>query len=125
VKNAPTLWTLKRLVDYVNKGECLAETKTEGWVPARPLGYYSLSSRVKIAWKVFRGQADAVTWPTDRLKADLDCKWIDDGSDGYGKSWHCDACGKCVFYEQQEPTKCIKDTDATPYPGWRKKQITS
>lgn len=33
------------------------------WVPARPLGYPSLRQRLKAAWMVFTGRADAVVWP--------------------------------------------------------------
>lgn len=32
------------------------------WVPARPLGYDSLASRLKLAYMVFRGRADALVW---------------------------------------------------------------
>jgi|GEM_PF-5438269 len=33
------------------------------WVPARPLGFQSFGSRVKLAWMVFTGKADALIWP--------------------------------------------------------------
>jgi len=40
------------------------------------------------------------------------CKWINDGrSEGSHDSWHCGTCGKCVFYETDEPTECVKDND--------------
>jgi hypothetical protein len=32
-------------------------------MPARPLGYYSLRSRIRLAWMVFTGKADALVWP--------------------------------------------------------------
>ena len=32
------------------------------YVPARAIGYTDWYSRLKIAWKVFKGEADAVTW---------------------------------------------------------------
>jgi hypothetical protein len=32
------------------------------WVPARAYGYPSFCSRVKAAWLVFTGKADALTW---------------------------------------------------------------
>lgn len=32
------------------------------WVPARPEGYASFRSRVRAAWLVFTGKADALTW---------------------------------------------------------------
>lgn len=33
------------------------------WVPARPLGFASFTQRIKAAWLVFTGKADALTWP--------------------------------------------------------------
>jgi hypothetical protein len=35
------------------------------WVPARPLGLASIINRIKCAWLVFTGKADAVIWPED------------------------------------------------------------
>lgn len=35
----------------------------EGWVPARPLGFASFRSRLRAAWLVFTGRADALVWP--------------------------------------------------------------
>lgn len=61
-RNAPTLYTLGSLARTTNSG-----TQTvlpDGrWVPARPLGFYSLYNRARCAWLVFTGRADAVTWP--------------------------------------------------------------
>ena len=33
------------------------------WYPARPLGFFCIRRRFKIAWEVFVGRADAVKWP--------------------------------------------------------------
>ena len=33
------------------------------WVAARPLGFASWSHRIKAAWMVLTGKADAVKWP--------------------------------------------------------------
>jgi hypothetical protein len=33
------------------------------WVQCRPEGYSSFFYRVKAAWLVFTGKADALTWP--------------------------------------------------------------
>ena len=49
----------------------------------------------------------------------MDCSWVDDGFDGYGRSWHCDVCGKSVFYRAEAPVDCIKDSDAVVSPGWK------
>lgn len=32
------------------------------WGPARPLGYDGLLVRLRIAWRVFTGRYDAVSW---------------------------------------------------------------
>lgn len=32
------------------------------WVPARPVGYQSFTYRMKAAWLVFTGRADALIW---------------------------------------------------------------
>lgn len=68
MKNAPTVYTLTDLHDMCNSRNSLAgiEDKDTGmvlWVPARPLGFYSIGSRIKAAWLVFTGKADAVIWP--------------------------------------------------------------
>lgn len=63
MKKAPSLWKLKELHAYCHFG---IQTEVNGkWVPARPLGYYSLWSRLAKAWTVFVGKADAVVWPED------------------------------------------------------------
>lgn len=33
------------------------------WVPARPAGNPSFWSRIRCAWAVFTGRADALKWP--------------------------------------------------------------
>ena len=33
------------------------------WVPARPLHVSTLKDRLLIAWKVFKGEFDALEWP--------------------------------------------------------------
>lgn len=58
MKRAPTNWTIKSLVQHINDGPWVRETG----MPARPYGFYSLRSRIKLAWMVFTGRADALTW---------------------------------------------------------------
>lgn len=58
MKNAPNKWTIKGLIQHINEGPIIRETG----MPARPCGFYSLSSRIKLAWLVFTGRADALTW---------------------------------------------------------------
>ena len=55
------IWTLDDLVEH-----CLStQTLLDGgrWVPARPINCLSFTSRLKAAWSVFTGKADAVFWP--------------------------------------------------------------
>ena len=53
------IWTLKNLLQHCKE----VSTCIEGaYIPARPINYmYSL--RIKAAWLVLRGEADAVIWP--------------------------------------------------------------
>lgn len=61
---APSLYTLESLRDICNQPNVMAKTPTSnGYVPARCEGYYSLRNRIKLAWLVFTGKADAFTWP--------------------------------------------------------------
>ncbi|MBN22697.1 MAG: hypothetical protein CL678_15540 [Bdellovibrionaceae bacterium] len=56
----PGLYTLTGLRTM---NDCKTYCDGEGWVPARPLGYPSLRNRIRIAWMVFTGKADAIVWP--------------------------------------------------------------
>lgn len=60
---SPNVWGLKSLVDHCTSGGVSCQISTGAWVPARPLGFDSIGSRVKAAWLVFTGKADAVVWP--------------------------------------------------------------
>ena len=57
------MWTMKALM------ECASSTQTSingKWVPARPLSYCGLSGlrlRIRDAWAVLRGRAEAFVWP--------------------------------------------------------------
>ena len=62
MKKAPTLYKLKELREIIASPKVQAKTD-EGWVPARSIGYFSIRSRIRIAWMVFVGKADAFTWP--------------------------------------------------------------
>lgn len=53
------MWTLKGLVKSTQEVQANINGK---WVPARPL-VCCLKHRMKDAWEVFRGRADAVKWP--------------------------------------------------------------
>ena len=57
MKDAPNNWTIKNLIRHINEGPTIRETG----MPARPCGYPSLGSRIKLAWRVFTGRADPLT----------------------------------------------------------------
>lgn len=56
------IWTLKDLIRHTN--ECSAHIGDK-WVPSRPINWRDegLIERLRNAWKVFIGKADAFTWP--------------------------------------------------------------
>ena len=43
----------------------LPQTCVDGnkWLPARPLGLDTIPNRLRLAWMVLTGQADALVWP--------------------------------------------------------------
>ena len=64
MKNAPNIVRLSSLTG--KEAQEGAQACINGqWVPARPLGYYSFKNRLKCAWMVFTGRADALVWPED------------------------------------------------------------
>ena len=56
-------WTLKNLIETCNT----VSTEINGkWVPSRPIRMHGLTGlrlRLKDAWAVLKGQAEAFTWP--------------------------------------------------------------
>jgi hypothetical protein len=65
-KRAPILWNLDALVEYAIKKESTVKLTDGRYVPARPYGFFSIKERVRLAWLVFTGKADAVKWPGDQ-----------------------------------------------------------
>ena len=57
-----SIFTAAEVAHTVRTGPT-ASADGETWWPARPLGYPSFRYRLKAAWLVFTGRADAVTWP--------------------------------------------------------------
>jgi hypothetical protein len=55
------IWTVEGLMRSIQS--CATATKQGRWVPARPINYQHLALRLKAAWLVLRGRADAVVWP--------------------------------------------------------------
>jgi hypothetical protein len=61
MNKAPNLVTLRDIAE--GKYNDNMTGINEKWVPARPVGYFSLRSRFKLAWNVFNGTYDALKWP--------------------------------------------------------------
>ncbi|MDF2435375.1 MAG: hypothetical protein JWP44_5006 [Mucilaginibacter sp.] len=59
-EKTPNIYTLENLLHDRHSNSACINGK---WVPARPIGFWSWSYRIKAAWLVFTGRADAVTWP--------------------------------------------------------------
>ena len=65
----PTLYSVESIMEMGNPTSDQPKTAlcVDGkWVPARSEGYASLRHRIKIAWEVFTGKADAIRWPGDQ-----------------------------------------------------------
>ncbi len=64
-RRAPYIWTLRSLITHCANGP--KERQPDGaWTPARPLGLDSLGQRLRLAWWVFTGHADALLWSDKR-----------------------------------------------------------
>lgn len=59
--STPNLWELESLLRHCKEGPACGLPDGR-WVPARPLGFESIGSRLRLAWLVFTGRADALTW---------------------------------------------------------------
>lgn len=62
MKKAPSEYKL----DYLMFSQELRNSETEingKWVPARPMGLFSLTNRIRLAWSVFTGKNDVLSWP--------------------------------------------------------------
>ena len=56
------LWYLKDLMDFAKSCQKCINGK---WVPCRPVGP-PMKWRLKAAWLVLTGKADAVIWPNEQ-----------------------------------------------------------
>lgn len=65
MSNAPAVYDLEKLAKVYSQ-EWPQACIDQKWYPARPLGYFSLVSRAKLAWEVFTGKADVLRWPGDQ-----------------------------------------------------------
>jgi hypothetical protein len=61
-KRAPNKWLLPDLIAHAAEGPHKL-VEGVGYMPARPEGFFSLQSRIALAWAVFTGRADVVFWP--------------------------------------------------------------
>jgi hypothetical protein len=48
--------------DQPQASVCIKTGRGDKWVPARGMGSSSLRSRLRLAWMVFTGKADALLW---------------------------------------------------------------
>ena len=60
LKKAPNILRFEDVDSHHGQTEAQINGK---WVPARPIGYFSFRWRLKLAWMVFTGKADAFVWP--------------------------------------------------------------
>lgn len=58
---APNNWKLEELYEITHRSP--RAYINDKWVPSRPMGLFSIVSRIKLAWSVFTGKADALVWP--------------------------------------------------------------
>ncbi|CAB4137863.1 hypothetical protein UFOVP326_108 [uncultured Caudovirales phage] len=63
---APYAWNIWHLQRAVKEGPF--SILRDGIIPARPLGYGGLWMRLRLAWAVFIGRADALYWTDARPK---------------------------------------------------------
>ena len=68
LNQAPYEWTIRQLLKHAKDGPH-AQVKGGDWEPARPYGMFSLRSRLRLAWMVFKGEADALRWPFQNPRA--------------------------------------------------------
>jgi hypothetical protein len=61
MRKSPNIITLESVMQVVNT--LSTRLKDDRWVPARPVGYQGLRQRLRAAWMVFTGKADALKWP--------------------------------------------------------------
>lgn len=57
-------WPSLRTVEGILKNHATCQCEIDGkWYPARSLGLMSFWSRVRLVWRVFTGECDALKWP--------------------------------------------------------------
>lgn len=70
MRQCPKVYDLLPLVKQVNETTTMVSISTGphsvAWVPCRGINFSSIPTRLKAAWLVFTGKADAVVWPGDQ-----------------------------------------------------------
>lgn len=61
MRKYPSVHTFRSLRDISESVSSSRDGKR--YFPARPMGFPSLGSRLRCAWMVFTGRADAFVWP--------------------------------------------------------------
>lgn len=61
INRAPNVWKLRDLIASTDT----IHVSRDGhhYYPGRPIGLDTIGNRVRCAWMVFTGRADAVIWP--------------------------------------------------------------
>lgn len=67
MNEAPYEWTIRALMKHAETS--LTQVKGGDYEPTRVYGFYSLGNRLRLAWKVFTGEADALCWPYQNTRA--------------------------------------------------------
>lgn len=68
LNQAPYEWTIRQLLRHSKEGP-ITQVKGGDLEPCRPCGMFTLRSRFRLAWMVFKGEADALRWPFQNPKA--------------------------------------------------------
>jgi len=65
LRRAPSRWELSNLLEHVRNGpqEGIRVANMTFYRPARPEGFFGIGSRLRLAFDVFKGDADALYWP--------------------------------------------------------------
>lgn len=61
MKQPYSLWTIKEMQKYLSNPP-VTEIRKGFWWPVKPLRYISKWNDLKLAWLVFTGKAEAITW---------------------------------------------------------------
>lgn len=69
LNTAPQRLNIDALVKEIKEPTCQCQRPDGSWGPTRGYGFYSLRERLRLAFDVFTGKADALYWPGQMPKA--------------------------------------------------------